>query len=140
MKKETINKPRLVHSMNYDSNKLIRGHAEINGEPSLTKPHLALTIQEILFRYSSGRPVPQLRDHEFHMDLDLPDVRTLDLVDRENLYNYVKNQVIKLEESVKDKQKKRSDLLAEQNRELSKLLKFAAQYEKDKIAKTGEEA
>lgn len=113
---------------------------EINNQPSVTKPDLSLTIQEILMRYTQGRPVPQLSDYDYHGDLNLPDVRTLDPVDREALYEYAKRQVVELTKSVDEKKKARAKLIEENNNKLAQLMKFASDYEKEKIAKTGEKA
>lgn len=139
MAKTTVEKelPKLRHSMNYFH---ITGDFEHNVLPSGTKPDLALSIPEIMLRYTQGRPVPQLKDHEYHMDMNIPDVRTLDLVERENLYKYVKDQVLALNESVKEKQSKRNKLLKEQETKLKSLIAFASEYEKEKITKAGDEA
>lgn len=57
----------------------------ISLEPSLTVPDQSLTIKQILDRYARGLPLGGSRVPVYEPDSDLPDPRTLDLADREEL-------------------------------------------------------
>ena len=139
--KDAVDNPRgleLRHQLNYQYNHKVYG--EHNNLPSGTKPDLSLSITEILHKYTSGRPLPQLKDYDYHQDVNLPDIRTLDLVEREELYNHVKKNVEALEASVNEKEAKRKKLIQDERTQVANLINWASEYEKEKISKAGDKA
>lgn len=58
-------------------------------QPSLTIPDQTMSIKTILERYSRGLPIGGRNDMYYDEDDDLPDPRTLDLAERQELvYQY----------------------------------------------------
>lgn len=64
-------------------------HTKDKGEvftmPSLTQPDMAYTPREILQRFAKGLPLPQSRYLSYQGDEYLPDPRTLDMVEIDEL-------------------------------------------------------
>ncbi len=64
--------------------------------PSLTVPDQSMSIRTILERYSRGLPVGGRLDEYYDEENDLPDPRTLDLAERqelEELYKFELNEI-----------------------------------------------
>lgn len=64
--------------------------------PSLTVPDQTMSIRTILERYSRGLPVGGRLDVIYDEDNDLPDPRTLDLAERqelEEIYKFELNEI-----------------------------------------------
>lgn len=55
-----------------------------NGE-RLTRPDMAYTPQQLLQRHRNGQTFPKLNTISYHQDIQVPDPRTLDLVEMEEL-------------------------------------------------------
>lgn len=66
---------------------------EVNDLPSLTVPNMALSIRQILDRYARGLPLGGQRLPVYDEDNDLPDIRTLDLVDRAELADHYRAEL-----------------------------------------------
>lgn len=89
---------------------------EVNNKPSMTLPDQTLTIQEILKRYATGRPLggtnamPQYEEDYDETDTDmLPDPRTLDLAEREAMAKEAKETI----ETIKGKaERKKAEIKA----------------------------
>lgn len=58
---------------------------EVNTKPSLTIPDQTMSIRTILERHSRGLPVDGYKVPIWDEENDLPDIRTLDLSEREQL-------------------------------------------------------
>lgn len=69
---------------------------ERNTKPSMTIPDQTLPIREILARYAKGLPVSVKTPIYEGEDNNLPDPRTLDLVDIQNLKEAVKEEIKEL--------------------------------------------
>lgn len=95
---------------------------------SLTVPDMALSPMDIINRHTSGRPLPELRDHAYHMDIELPDIRTLDLVERDELLQWAKKNVTDADQAYKTKMELRRAAAAKQKEELNALRQFVAQH------------
>lgn len=92
-----------------------RGESDFG--PSKTVPDKALTIQMILQKFSSGVPLPSLNDLQFTGDSTAPDIRILDLVERDNLRRYLIDHIAKTEAEYKQKLQLRRDAgIAERER------------------------
>lgn len=76
---------KVRNSLNYatDHYPFIKG--EVNVGPSMTVPDQTLSIQEILDRFARGLPVSGGRAPIFDEEDELPDLRTLDLAERQEL-------------------------------------------------------
>lgn len=61
--------------------------------PSLTVPDQTMSIRTILERYSRGLPIGGRLDEYYDEEDTLPDPRTLDLVDRQELAEEYKNEI-----------------------------------------------
>jgi len=69
---------------------------QVNNQPSLTVPDQAMTIKDILTRFSRGLPVggfPTLYDDIDSPDDFLPDPRTLDLAERQQYTEMVQEEL-----------------------------------------------
>jgi hypothetical protein len=61
--------------------------------PSLTVPDQTMSIRTILERYARGLPVGGRLDEYYDEDNDLPDPRTLDLAERQELAELYTNEI-----------------------------------------------
>jgi hypothetical protein len=69
-------------------------NGEVNNEPSLTVPDQALSIREILRRFSHGIPMDGQQIPIFdENENDLPDFRHMDLADREEAAEQFKQEL-----------------------------------------------
>lgn len=66
---------------------------EVNTLPSLTIPDQNMSIREIIDRYSRGLPVTSFTPVYEGEDFDLPDPKTLDLVERHEMAQKIKEEV-----------------------------------------------
>ena len=81
---------RVKNSLNYDYE---QQEGEINTLPSMTIPDQTMSIRKIVDRYTRGLPVsgftPIYDGEEFYM----PDPKTLDLVERYEMAEQIKQEV-----------------------------------------------
>lgn len=67
---------------------------EVHGKPSLTIPDQSLTIKEILQRYAQGLPLhASAQIPIYHGDNEIPDLQRMDLAEREQYLNDLKQTV-----------------------------------------------
>lgn len=76
---------------------------EMNTKPSRTVPDQTMGIREILSRYAQGLPVGVKTPIYDGEENDLPDPRTLDLVDRAELAEAIRGEISVLNEKVNTK-------------------------------------
>jgi hypothetical protein len=62
-------------------------------QPSLTVPDQTMSIREILQRYSRGLPIGGRLDVYYDEEDDLPDPRTLDLAERQEIAENYNNEI-----------------------------------------------
>ena len=62
-------------------------------QPSMTVPDQSMSIKTILERYARGLPVGGRLDEYYDEENDLPDPRTLDLAERQELAEQYKNEI-----------------------------------------------
>lgn len=66
---------------------------------SVTQPAMALSVVEILERYRTGRPLPDMTSKTFYDgDLMLPEPHMMDINDREELSDTVTDRIEELNE------------------------------------------
>lgn len=123
-----IGKPILKHSLNYNPSPEARYEAN-NGE-IVTQPDLALTVSEILLRHSTGRDLPKVLDLHYTGDLNFPDLRSLDLVDRQNMLEWAQNEVKNNMDSLQKKQALRAAQIKSQREKVNRALQMLDNYEK----------
>jgi hypothetical protein len=91
---------------------------EINNEPSLTVPDMALTIQDIMARHIQGKPLPTAPNLQYQSDDPdnsplLPNVATLDLTDQQEMlyetYHNIAEGKKKLSEQQAAKKRKKAE-------------------------------
>lgn len=91
---------------------------EKNNLPSETVPDRAMTIQQMLDRFASGRPVDGYRpdldelDHDEtdeNLDLNLPDFSKMDKTERLDAYREIKAAHASLEAQIKADRKAKKD-------------------------------
>lgn len=91
---------------------------EKNNQPSETIPDPAMTIQEMLDRFASGRPVGGARkdldeldhdDTDDELNLNLPDFSKMDKTERLDAYREIKAAHASLEAQIKADRKKQKD-------------------------------
>lgn len=68
---------------------------EINNEPSCTVPDQTMSIREILQRYSRGLPIGGRNDLYYDEDDTMPDYKTLDLAEIQELRENVTQTIEK---------------------------------------------
>lgn len=71
-------------------------------KPSLTIPDQTMSIRTILDRHSRGLPIDGVKVPLYDEEDDLPDWRTLDLSERQELAEHYKNEIY----SIKNRQQK----------------------------------
>jgi len=81
---------KVKNSLNY---KEFNNDNEVNNLPSLTIPDQNLSIRQIIDRYTRGLPIHSFNPVYDGEDYDLPDPRTLDLVERHELAERLKEEV-----------------------------------------------
>jgi len=62
-------------------------------QPSMTVPDQTMSIRTILERYSRGLPIGGRLDEYYDEEDDLPDFRTLDLAERQELAENYENEI-----------------------------------------------
>jgi hypothetical protein len=91
---------KVKNSLNYDYNQEL---GEVNYLPSMTIPDQTMTIRNIVDRYTRGLPVTGFNPVYDGEDYYIPDPRTLDLVERQEMAEQIKQEV----ESLKSRQWKK---------------------------------
>lgn len=79
---------------------------EKNSGISLTVPDQALSVRQILERYARGLPLGGQRTPVFDEDDDLPDVRTLDLSERQEMRERYVEELGELTKKIRENEKK----------------------------------
>lgn len=105
MKQERDELPLVKTYLNRD---LFPKKYEINTLPSMTVPDQSLTMRQILDRYARGLPldvkVPIWTDDD---ELNpLPDIRTLDLSERDDMLRSARAELDEVKRKIADKRKK----------------------------------
>ncbi len=80
----------IKHSMNAH---IFDKRYEKNRKPSLTIPDQTMSIREILVRFSRGLSIDGVKTPIYDEENDLPDFRTLDLAERQELAEIYKNEI-----------------------------------------------
>lgn len=106
-------------------------HYDEANEPSLTEPDLALSVQEIMTRFTQGRSLPEVKNLHFTQDLDVPDIRTLDLVERAEILEWAKTQVKVHQDEIDRKMKLRSQNRNHEKNKLKRLMDALENEEKN---------
>jgi hypothetical protein len=88
---------KVKNSLNYEYQDQL---GEVNTLPSMTIPDQTMSIRTIVDRYAKGLPVSAFTPIYEGEDFYMPDPKTLDLVDRAELLENVKQEV----ESIKSRQ------------------------------------
>lgn len=79
---------------------------EINKELSCTVPDMCLSIHELLERYARGQSVTEYAPvFEDQVGIELPDIRTLDLTELEDLRNDVSSRIKSIRKDLKKNSK-----------------------------------
>jgi len=81
---------KVKNSLNY---KEFERNDEVNTLPSLTIPDQNMSIRQIIDNYTRGLPVNAFTPIYDGEDYDLPDPRTLDLVERQEMAERIKEEV-----------------------------------------------
>lgn len=107
-------KKQILHTMNYyeqmardvpiSENETITvlGFPESNYLPSVTRPGMALTVEQILERFSSGHPLPNYPNLvSTGDDIHYPDFRMMDMVEIDEYTNKVNHDIFENTEKLK---------------------------------------
>ncbi len=92
---------KVKNSLNYQQ--FDKDH-EVNTLPSLTIPDQNMSIREIIERHTRGLPINAFTPVYEGEDYDLPDPKTLDLTERQELAEKIKQEV----ESIKSREWKKT--------------------------------
>lgn len=97
---------RVFHQFNY-----VPQEGEVNTLPSETVPDMSMSVNEILTRFAQGRPLSVSNNLHYTGDDYTPDVRTMDLVELEEMRRANAERINelnkKLEEVDKEKRSKK---------------------------------
>lgn len=85
----------------YNSQEFPPDH-EKNGLPSLTVPNQAMSIQEIMRRFAQGLTVEGERVPVYNGEEELPDLKRMDLVDRQEFAEHVKETITESRKKLKE--------------------------------------
>lgn len=69
---------------------------ERNGMPSMTVPDQTMSVREIMDRYARGLPIGGSRMPLFDEADELPDIKTLDLTEREDYREIFESELVNL--------------------------------------------
>lgn len=72
-------KARFISPWSYDHTKQVNS---VTGGESMTVPNMAMTIKEIMIRFTRGVP-PQVREGSYNEDFETPDLDSMDLVEKQ---------------------------------------------------------
>lgn len=92
--------------------------AEINTKPSATVPDQTMSIREIMRRFASGLPISGEKVPMYDEENDLPDPRSLDLIDRQEWLEETRNDVAEMQQKLTKKQQKAADYKAKDKDDL----------------------
>ena len=81
---------KVKNSLNYD---YIEQKGEVNNLPSMTIPDQTMSIRNIIDRYTRGLPVTGFTPVYDGEDFFMPDPKTLDLVERQEMAEQIKQRV-----------------------------------------------
>lgn len=76
---------------------------EVNDNVIVTIPNQALTVQEIMQRFASGRPIPKSVNMMYTGDDYTPDVRRMDISEYEDLKEATRIELEQLQSKLRDK-------------------------------------
>jgi len=91
---------RLISQANY-----VRPQGEVNNLPSLTVPDMSIPLSVLLDKFTRGQPLPASYNPVYDEDNDLPDPRTLDLVDIQEMRSNLETRKSNLEFEINEKRK-----------------------------------
>jgi len=75
---------------------------ENNNQPSLTVPDMAMSVQEILQRFATGRPIPDFSNNLHYGGEDYyPDMKKLDLVEQQEIIEINNRRIQELEDKIR---------------------------------------
>lgn len=98
---QQTSKRTVRNSLNYDHKKV---RYQKFTQPSATIPDQSLSIREILLRHTSGRPIGNVYTPIYDGEnYDMPDPRTLDLAERQQLAEEYKAEIADIAERRKPK-------------------------------------
>lgn len=100
---QVINMQRVRTPLNYHT---FPRQLEVNTLPSETVPDQTMSIREILERFAKGLPVngAKVAYYDDEDDESLPDPRTLDLADLQALKEEYKNELLTIQQKIKQQQ------------------------------------
>lgn len=88
--KNYINMKKVKNWLNADEFEVV---GEVNDLPSMTVPDDSMSIREILDRFARGLPIDGFRVPMYDEDNDMPDIRTLDFAERQQLAEMYENEL-----------------------------------------------
>lgn len=77
---------------------------EENTMPSVTLPNQAMSMKEIMERFARGLPISGAKVPLYDEENDLPDIRTLDLAERQQLSQQYEMELSRLREGGRGKE------------------------------------
>lgn len=95
---------------------------EINSGELMTVPDLAMSIPEIMHRFSSGRGAVDNGLTYHGEDGYFPDTRKMDLVEQQEALEFARERTKRLEEQVKEKRNMRVEALRKHRQKIQQLL------------------
>lgn len=87
---------------------------EIFKEPSLTMPDMSMSVNEILIRFSQGKPLSLSQNLVYTEDEWTPDVRTMDLSQIQELQEQNTEYILRTQREIEEKRKLRNEAKKEQ--------------------------
>lgn len=108
MKKDNLIEISMRHEMpKFQTQSTYQGpRPEVIEGPSMTRPDMTYSISEILTRYANGAPLTQLNGLEYTGDVELPNIRAMDFVDRDELIARNKSKIEQYKKEIEDMRNK----------------------------------
>lgn len=103
-RKATIKRgARFVSPWSYDRTKNVNS---VTGGNSITVPNQAMSVREIMLRFTRGTP-PLTRQAVYNEDYEIPDVDTMDFVEREEYAKQNAQHIRDLQELTEEAKRKK---------------------------------
>jgi len=79
----------------------------IRNKPSMTVPDQSMSVKEILDRFARGLPIDGRKVPLYEGETDMPDIRGLDLAERQAMYEAAEQELKEIKEKLNKKQHER---------------------------------
>lgn len=111
--------------------------------PRKTIPDLSMSIEEIILRHSNGTLTGHVMDENslgYTGEIEYPDTRKLDLVDKQKLWEYNAQRIKHITEEFREKDKARKEAIINKKNKTKELLQDFEKWQEAKKASLSSES